>query len=414
MVQAFKRGELDYIRNPSAQQFDQLKALPGVTAVEAPSTGFTELGFNTYAKDIPGGGASTKALRDPAFRDALGYAIDKQALLDKVYHGKGTLGTTHGAALLRAVPRRAGQPADVRHQPGQAEARCGRLRPRRQRPAARQGGQAAQPAALLPERRPELRHRRAVHRRLVHPARDQGQDPGPRHGRPHRHPDRARVRPQGEGELRPVHLGLGRRQQRPQHAAEDLPDELDRQRRHRLALLEPPPTTPCSRSRTRHPPRMRARPRWPRCSSSSTRKRPYHILVNDSELHVWRTNKFVQLAADAARHRDALLRDGHPELHAAHRRQRAAHARRRRRPRRRRRARAGEPGPRPRRPGPRPRVATAPRRDARPRRPPRPRRTSSSGPLLLVGGVVLVAIIAVGLVAWRGAASRRRREEDEE
>lgn len=94
MVQAFKRGELDYIRNPSAQQFDQLKALPGVTAVEAPATGFTELGFNTYAKDIPGGGASTKALRDPAFRDALGYAIDKQAILDKVYHGKGTVGTT--------------------------------------------------------------------------------------------------------------------------------------------------------------------------------------------------------------------------------------------------------------------------------------------------------------------------------
>lgn len=94
MVQAFKRGELDYIRNPSAQQFDQLKVLPGVTAVEAPATGFTELGFNAYAKDIPGGGASTKALRDPAFRDALGYAIDKQALLDKVYHGKGTVGTT--------------------------------------------------------------------------------------------------------------------------------------------------------------------------------------------------------------------------------------------------------------------------------------------------------------------------------
>lgn len=94
MVAAFKRGELDYIRNPNAQQFDQLKALPNVVALDSPSTGFTELGFNTYNKDIPGGGASTKALRDPAFRDALGYAIDKQAILDKVYHGHGTLGST--------------------------------------------------------------------------------------------------------------------------------------------------------------------------------------------------------------------------------------------------------------------------------------------------------------------------------
>jgi peptide/nickel transport system substrate-binding protein len=94
MVAAFKSNELDYIRNPSAQQFDQLKTLPGVVAIDAPATGFDELGFNTYDKDIPGGGASTKALRDPAFRDALGYAIDKQAILDKVYHGHGTVGTT--------------------------------------------------------------------------------------------------------------------------------------------------------------------------------------------------------------------------------------------------------------------------------------------------------------------------------
>ena len=94
MVQAFKAGELDYIRNPSAQQFDQLKTLPNVVAVAAPATGFDELGFNVYDKPIPGGGASTKALQDPAFRDALGYAIDKQALLDKVLHGYGTIGTT--------------------------------------------------------------------------------------------------------------------------------------------------------------------------------------------------------------------------------------------------------------------------------------------------------------------------------
>jgi len=94
MVQAFKKGELDYIRNPTADQFDQLKTLPGVTAVSAPGNGFSQLAFNCYDKDIKGGGASTKALRDPAFRDALAYAVDKQALVDKVLKGYGTVGTT--------------------------------------------------------------------------------------------------------------------------------------------------------------------------------------------------------------------------------------------------------------------------------------------------------------------------------
>jgi peptide/nickel transport system substrate-binding protein len=94
MVAAFKRGELDYVRNPSPQQFDQLKTQPGIVALDSPSTGFDELGFNTYGKNIPGGGASTKALRDPLFRDALGYAIDKPMLVDKVLHGHGTAGTT--------------------------------------------------------------------------------------------------------------------------------------------------------------------------------------------------------------------------------------------------------------------------------------------------------------------------------
>lgn len=94
MVQAFKKGELDYVRGPSADQFNQLKTIAGVTTVSAPGNGFSQLAFNCYDKDIPGGGASTKAVRDPAFRDALAYAVDKQALVDKVLKGYGTVGTT--------------------------------------------------------------------------------------------------------------------------------------------------------------------------------------------------------------------------------------------------------------------------------------------------------------------------------
>ena len=102
MVDAFKNGELDYIRNPTGLQFDQLKALPGVVAINAAGNGFTQINFNCYDKDIPDGGASTKAFRDPAFRAALGYAIDRKALITRVLNGYGTDGTTQVPAWQRA------------------------------------------------------------------------------------------------------------------------------------------------------------------------------------------------------------------------------------------------------------------------------------------------------------------------
>jgi peptide/nickel transport system substrate-binding protein len=96
MIQALKKGELDYARDVPAAQFDQLKANPGgpIVTTEGVSNTFYQLTMNTYTKPIPGGGASTKALQDPAFRDAIGYAIDKQAIVDKVFAGHATVGST--------------------------------------------------------------------------------------------------------------------------------------------------------------------------------------------------------------------------------------------------------------------------------------------------------------------------------
>ena len=98
LFQALKRGEIDYARKISPEQFKQLQGDPVIKAVNGASNGWTELGFNTYGtgtgKTIKGGGPSTKALQDPAFRDALGYAIDKQKLVDSVISGLGTIGTT--------------------------------------------------------------------------------------------------------------------------------------------------------------------------------------------------------------------------------------------------------------------------------------------------------------------------------
>jgi peptide/nickel transport system substrate-binding protein len=92
--QALQNGELDYYTGLNAQQFDAITGTENITTVSGTANGFTELGFNTYGTDIEGGGASTTALRDPAFRDALGYAIDKDLLVTRVLGGYGDVGTT--------------------------------------------------------------------------------------------------------------------------------------------------------------------------------------------------------------------------------------------------------------------------------------------------------------------------------
>jgi peptide/nickel transport system substrate-binding protein len=98
MSQALQNGELDYAQNVLSDQFDQLKSVEGITTVAGTANGFTELGFNTYGtgtgNTIEGGGPSTPALLDAAFRDALGYAVDKELLVDRVLSGYGEVGTT--------------------------------------------------------------------------------------------------------------------------------------------------------------------------------------------------------------------------------------------------------------------------------------------------------------------------------
>jgi peptide/nickel transport system substrate-binding protein len=98
MVQALKAGELDYAHGPNGDQLNQLKTDPNIAVVAGKANGWSQLAFNGYGADtgktIPNGGPSTKALLDPAFRDALGYAIDKDLLVERVLGGYGEVGTT--------------------------------------------------------------------------------------------------------------------------------------------------------------------------------------------------------------------------------------------------------------------------------------------------------------------------------
>mgnify|MGYP000698708266 CR=1 FL=1 len=93
MVQALKTGEIDYARGILADQFNALKTEPNVAVVEGVANGYTELSFNTGGNK-KGYGGSTSALADVAFRDALGYAIDTQKLVESTLGGYGTPGST--------------------------------------------------------------------------------------------------------------------------------------------------------------------------------------------------------------------------------------------------------------------------------------------------------------------------------
>jgi peptide/nickel transport system substrate-binding protein len=93
MIQALRSGEVDYVRGVGADQFNALGGQPPIKTVEGIANGYTELSFNTGGtKD--GYGGSTSALSDVAFRDALGYAIDKEQLVEATLGGYGTPGST--------------------------------------------------------------------------------------------------------------------------------------------------------------------------------------------------------------------------------------------------------------------------------------------------------------------------------
>ena len=94
MVEALKNGEVDYIRGVGADQFDALASEPDIDTAEGFSNGYSYLSFNTKG-NTEGYNGSTSALADVAFRDALGYAIDKERLVEATLNGHGVVGDSN-------------------------------------------------------------------------------------------------------------------------------------------------------------------------------------------------------------------------------------------------------------------------------------------------------------------------------
>src|SRR5919112_3917317 len=102
MVQALKNGEVDYIQGIPINLFKSLENQEGIETNSAPDPGFTELGFNLYKPspevikefDAPKKTTGNPALLDPRVREAINWAIDEDALTEKVLQGEGVPGST--------------------------------------------------------------------------------------------------------------------------------------------------------------------------------------------------------------------------------------------------------------------------------------------------------------------------------
>jgi peptide/nickel transport system substrate-binding protein len=114
MIQALKKGEIDFADGLDPAPFNSLKSTEGITTVPADYSGFDELAFNTGAALDTGEpiGDGHPALKDKRLRQAIAHAVDKKALVDRVLGGYGTEATGIIPALYK----------DLTFQPSEAEA----------------------------------------------------------------------------------------------------------------------------------------------------------------------------------------------------------------------------------------------------------------------------------------------------
>lgn len=84
IAQGLKSGSLDYGNGLTAAQWTDLSQDPGIMVGETRIEQRNYLAFNTESGE---GKGSTKALQDPVFRDAIGYAIDQKTIVDRAFRG---------------------------------------------------------------------------------------------------------------------------------------------------------------------------------------------------------------------------------------------------------------------------------------------------------------------------------------
>lgn len=94
--QALKSGEIDFAQGLDLGVYDSLQGIPEITTVSAQPASYSEIAFNTGAALDDGTpiGDGNPLLKDARIRQALNWAVDRQALVDRILGGQGSPGTT--------------------------------------------------------------------------------------------------------------------------------------------------------------------------------------------------------------------------------------------------------------------------------------------------------------------------------
>lgn len=116
IAQGLKSGSLDYGVSLTAAQWADLSKDSEIVVGESRIEQRNYLAFNTLSGN---GAGSTKALQDPAFRDAIGYAIDQKVLVDRAFRGHADPGV---GLVMPAATDYYSELNDVRRHFGLAEA----------------------------------------------------------------------------------------------------------------------------------------------------------------------------------------------------------------------------------------------------------------------------------------------------
>ena len=91
-VQALEKGEVDFVDGISPLLVDSLQGKDNITAILGNSPAFDEIAFNVGSVNTETGkpmGDPNPVLADPKFRYALQFAIDRDAIVERVYQGGG-------------------------------------------------------------------------------------------------------------------------------------------------------------------------------------------------------------------------------------------------------------------------------------------------------------------------------------
>jgi peptide/nickel transport system substrate-binding protein len=91
MAQDLKLGAIDAAVDIPPAEFGALKSAKGITTNEGDEWQFTELAFNCYASPNSKG---NPVLRDPVFRQAMNYAIDRDTIVKTAFDGYAQPGST--------------------------------------------------------------------------------------------------------------------------------------------------------------------------------------------------------------------------------------------------------------------------------------------------------------------------------